>query len=83
MGRRSAPSGTRRPNTLAGEKHEREIIAQRGETDGSQQREGAVAACRGPLIWRVRGSGFPKALFSLSRLGLSAISINMLLWPLR
>lgn len=47
VGRRSAPSGTRRPNASAGEKHEREIIAQKGETDGSQRREGAVAACRG------------------------------------
>lgn len=82
VGRRSAPSGTRRPNALAGEKHEREMVAQRGETDGSQQRKGAVTACRGPLTWRVCGSEFLKALFPLSRLGLSAISINVLLWHL-
>lgn len=77
VGRRLAPLGrscTRRPNALAEEKHERESCTGRGETEGTLQREGAVAFGLGSLRARACGGEVPKAFFPAHRC-LSAFSI--------
>ena len=71
------------PTTSAGEMQEGESIAGRGADDASQQREGAVTTCCGPLRQRVCGSEVPKDLFPPSHLCLGCIFQELMsLWHL-